>query len=68
MRTHGTLAEKLPAAAGGVQRTARRFFPGKLDFALNSHQIMHLCTLAATYTVYSAMREDYLCFTGQATA
>lgn len=43
-------------------RCQRRFFPGKVDFILNSHQIMHICTLVATWTVFRAMSEDYVCY------
>lgn len=45
-----------------AMRCQRRFFPGKVDFILNSHQIMHICTLVATWTVFRAMSEDYVCY------
>jgi hypothetical protein len=39
--------------------------------ARNSHQIMHLCTTAASAALVAALREDYLCYaaaTGEAGA
>ena len=75
-RTAGYGAECAPAVrlyawsevflfAGGVINglfLPERFWPGKLDYGLNSHQLMHLSTLIATPLLFYGVREDARCF------
>ena len=63
--TWGYVWMELIIGAGGAANAffvPERFFPGRLDYAINSHQIMHLCTTFGAAAVYWALREDYRCF------
>lgn len=41
-----------------VFKFPERFLPGCLDFAINSHQIMHLCTMASIFCLTKAAELD----------
>lgn len=63
--TRGYVWMELVIGAGGLANALflpERFCPGRLDYALNSHQIMHLCTTFGAAAVYWSLREDYLCY------
>ena len=63
--TRQYLWSELLLLAGGVCNALflpERFFPGKLDFVLNSHQLMHLSTLAATPFLFAGVLADHKCY------
>jgi hypothetical protein len=52
-------------ALGGVANAfyfPEKFFPGKLDCFVTSHQIMHVCTGTAAGVFLTGMRSDYSCW------
>ncbi len=42
-----------------VAKFPERYIPGKVDFALNSHQIMHIFTIASMYLLNTAAEHDF---------
>jgi len=58
---------ELLLALGGAANALflpERWCPGRLDYALNSHQIMHLCTTATAVMVVRALQADIACAAG----
>jgi len=50
----------LVGAMINASQLPEKWYPGKFDFAFNSHQIMHIFAFVALYGVYLAISEDYL--------
>uniref|UniRef100_A0A1B0A8W8 Uncharacterized protein n=1 Tax=Glossina pallidipes TaxID=7398 RepID=A0A1B0A8W8_GLOPL len=52
-------AVSLVGGAIGAMRIPEKWFPGLVDFYLNSHNIMHVLVVVAVYSMHKATIKDF---------